>query len=168
MLDNQKQQLQLLHEERAKLVVRSPASGNVLTWNLDVLLQNRPVQRGEVLVSVANLAGEWTAELQVPDNRIGYLLEAERRHGGPLNISFELATDRGNPYHGALRQIASRTELNESNRPIVRVAMDVDTESRGVLRPGATVFAKINCGRRSIGYVWFHDLIDALRNWIAY
>jgi multidrug efflux pump subunit AcrA (membrane-fusion protein) len=168
MLESQKQQLRLLHQERAKLVVRSPASGNVLTWNLDVLLQDRPVQRGEVLVSVANLAGEWTAELHVPDNRIGYLLEAQSQHSGPLNISFELATDRGNPYHGTVRQIASRTELNESNRPIVRVTMDVDEDARAVLRPGATVFAKVHCGRRSIGYVWFHDLIDALHSWIAY
>jgi hypothetical protein len=28
---------------------------------------------------------------------------------------------------------------------------------------GATATAKVHCGRRAIGYVWFHDLIDFVR-----
>jgi hypothetical protein len=27
------------------------------------------------------------------------------------------------------------------------------------LRPGATVTAKVHCGRASLGFVWFHDAI---------
>ena len=27
-------------------------------------------------------------------------------------------------------------------------------------RPGASVTAKVHCGRRSIGYVWLHDLFE--------
>ena len=28
---------------------------------------------------------------------------------------------------------------------------------------GATATAKIHCGKRAIGYVWFHDLVDFIR-----
>ncbi len=29
---------------------------------------------------------------------------------------------------------------------------------RPTCRAGATVTGKVHCGRRSLGYVWFHDL----------
>jgi hypothetical protein len=29
---------------------------------------------------------------------------------------------------------------------------------------GASVSARIQCGQRSLGYVWLHDLIDAVRS----
>jgi len=32
-----------------------------------------------------------------------------------------------------------------------------------VRRHGAKVIADVHCGRRSIGYVWFHELVDSLR-----
>ena len=32
----------------------------------------------------------------------------------------------------------------------------------------ATVTAKIECGRRSLGYVWLHDLLDAIRSWVLF
>jgi hypothetical protein len=35
-------------------------------------------------------------------------------------------------------------------------------------RPGATVIARVACGRRSIGYVWFHDFYAAVRKRLWY
>ena len=39
---------------------------------------------------------------------------------------------------------------------LVKVA--IDKGDLDYLRPGADVMAKIHCGRRSLGYVWFHDV----------
>ncbi len=36
------------------------------------------------------------------------------------------------------------------------------------LRPGATVTAKVYCGRRSLGYVWFHDLLAFVQSRILF
>jgi hypothetical protein len=30
-------------------------------------------------------------------------------------------------------------------------------------RPGATVVARIHCGRRSLGFVWLHEFWEAIR-----
>ena len=36
------------------------------------------------------------------------------------------------------------------------------------LRPGADVMAKIYCGRRSLGYVWFHDVINFIHSRVLF
>lgn len=49
---------------------------------------------------------------------------------------------------------------------LIKVA--IDKKDLPNLRPGATVTAKIYCGRRSIGYVWFHDLIAFVQSRILF
>jgi multidrug efflux pump subunit AcrA (membrane-fusion protein) len=161
------QQLSLLREEREKLVVRSPIAGQVLTWNLDQLLADRPVQRGQSLLSVADLQGPWVAELKVPDDKIGHVFEASDRSEG-LSASFQLATNRGIDYHGVIRRISTRADMGDDSRAIVRVTMDVDEATLAEKRPGATVYSEIHCGKRSAAYVLFHDLYEAVHNWLRF
>jgi hypothetical protein len=40
----------------------------------------------------------------------------------------------------------------------VLVTVDFDKQDVAGLRPGATALARVHCGRRSIGFVWLHDL----------
>ncbi len=165
--ENQQRQLSLLQEEHEKLVLHSPIAGQVLTWNLEQLLADRPVQRGQSLLSVADLNGPWVGELKVPDDKIGHVLEAEG-NSKQLPVTFQLATNRGIDYQGEIRRISSRTETSLDNRAIVRVSINIDETTIGDLRPGATIFADIHCGRRSAAYVLFYDLYDAVRNWIRF
>ena len=46
---------------------------------------------------------------------------------------------------------------------MVKVRINKDDLAAGELHPGASVTAKIHCGRASIGYVWFHSLISAVQ-----
>ena len=55
------------------------------------------------------------------------------------------------------------TELDVDQKPGVLVTVRINRDQIPQLRPGATVLPKIHCGRKPIGYVWFHDLWDALR-----
>ncbi len=167
LLESQREQLSLLRQQREKLVLRSPIDGRVLTWDLEQSLADRPVQRGQLLLSVANLKGPWVTELEVPDNRIEAVLKATEQSGS-VRASFQLATNRGDEHRGVIRRISTRTEATTDDRPIVRVTMDVDEDEIRDLRPGATVFAKIHCGRKSAAYVLFHDLFDAARNWLRF
>jgi hypothetical protein len=42
----------------------------------------------------------------------------------------------------------------------VRLLVDIDKNDLTDPRPDATATAKVHCGRRSIGYVWLHDLFE--------
>ncbi len=167
LLASQQEQLATLRAQREKLIIRSPMDGQVLTWDLQKSLSDRPVQRGQLLLSVANLRGPWVAELDVPDDEIGHLLSAQRSPNA-TPVTFQLATNRGVDFQGVIRRIASRTENGADDRPIVRVTVDLDEKEIGELRPGATIFAKINCGKRRVAYVWFHDAFEAVQAWLSF
>jgi multidrug efflux pump subunit AcrA (membrane-fusion protein) len=162
-----KEQLALLRAQREQLVVHAPMAGTVTTWDLEQLLLNRPVQRGQQMLNIANLDGPWIAELKVRDDRIGHVLQAKKR-ANPMTASFQLATSRGVDYKGTVRKIASRTEVADDKTSVVRVTLDVDKKNIRELRPGATIHAKIHCGRESLAYVWFHDVVEAVLNWLRF
>ncbi len=168
-LNSQRKQIQLLQEQHAKLRVYSPINGIVLTWDLHQLLDNRPVQRGQSMMTIADLSGPWVAELEVPDDQIGFVMQEEKDSGAPPRVSFELATNRSIRYMGTIRHISSRTDLTEEDIPVVRTIVDLEGVSLPEdVRPGSTIFVKIHCGRKPVGYVWLHDLFHAIQSWVLF
>lgn len=168
MIANLLEQDTIVRRQQAQLEVRSPVSGAVLTWSLEQLLDARPVVRGQALMTVANLAGAWRLELRVPDDQIAHVLSARGPTAAELDVTFVLATDPGVKLQGKLMQIALRTEVGETEQPFVLAYVDVDRNTLPQLVPGATVAARVACGRRSLGYVWLHSLIDAMRTWMLF
>jgi multidrug efflux pump subunit AcrA (membrane-fusion protein) len=168
LLKSQRSQLALLAKEREKLLVRSPIDGAVLTWDIEQLLKDRPVERGQSLLGIGDLSGEWVAEIDVPDDQVGYLLDARSARKNSLPVSLQLATDRRREFPGTVRYIAARTELNEDHRPVAQTLVEFDKSMVRELRPGATVFVRIHCGVKPMGYVWFHRLIETIRGWAFY
>jgi hypothetical protein len=158
----------LARRQRDHLRIQSPIRGRVLTWNPEELLANRPVLRGQLLMSTADLDGAWILELKVPDHRVGYLLDADRTSDQPLAVTFSLATDRGTSYQGQVKNVAGRTEVFDGQNASVRVTATVPEIEPRLLRPGATIYAKIDCGRRSLGFVWLHDLVDTIKSWVSF
>jgi hypothetical protein len=49
---------------------------------------------------------------------------------------------------------------------LVRVA--IDKTQLPDLRPGASVTARIDCGTRPIGYVWFHDVWEFVQTQVLF
>ena len=74
------QQEKVLRARQEELTLRSPLTGHI-TWDVEQLLAARPVQRGQALLTVANVDGPWILELQVPDDEAGYLLDAQSELG---------------------------------------------------------------------------------------
>ncbi len=70
------QQLSLIAEKEKQLVRTSPISGIVMDWKLREKLRARPVVTGQVLVNIADPAGEWDVELLMPEKRMKYLDDA--------------------------------------------------------------------------------------------
>jgi biotin carboxyl carrier protein len=156
-------QHRLLQEHQAELTVASPIAGQILTWDLPQLLRGRPVQRGQVLMIVADPNGPWQLELEVADRDAGHLIEArEKSDSAALAVTYLIATDPGTPHEAVIDRVALSIERSHSGEPALRAVVRVAEGTLPNSRPGSTVIAKIYCGRRSLAYVWLHDLYYAV------
>ena len=163
-IEGAKEQVRLLEEQSMRLLVRSPIKGVVATFQLDQLLKNRPVQRGEVLLDVMNDKGAWRLELDVPEQRMGHVLRRQRAVGDALlPIEFLLATSTEMTFHGQLAESATKTDIGEEGSVVeiyATIAQDEFPKLKDNLRIGAEVRAKIDCGKRALGYVLFGDVVE--------
>jgi multidrug efflux pump subunit AcrA (membrane-fusion protein) len=173
-LTNLELELKLLTAERESLVVRSPIDGRVLTWDIANRLAARPVERGEVLATVADLSAEWQLELDVADDRIGHVLAAQEAGDADLPVEFRLRS-QDRKHTGQIQTIGTTADVdahdaNEAS-PTIRVIVAFDKSqltdaAQQELRPGVSATAQIDCGRRSLGYVWLHDVWDTAIGWL--
>ncbi len=154
----------LVEERRRALTIRSPIAGRVLTWDVDQHLSARPVERGQSLLMIGETAGEWVLEIQVIDKDAGHLLRARSAIAPDLDVEFQLPSESGRIHRGKIRDVALVSESDDRTVSRVRVVVAFDRQQIEQLRPGATAIPRIRCGKKSLGYVWLHDLIDAI--WI--
>jgi multidrug efflux pump subunit AcrA (membrane-fusion protein) len=156
-------QLAIVREQQAELYVNSPLAGTVITWDPERQLAGRPVKRGDSLLTVADIAGPWELVLDLPDRRSGHIAAAHRQERR-LPVTFQLGTDPGNVRHGEVSFVAPATEvLTGQSQPALRVMASLTGGETAQFRPGAGVVARIHCGRRSLGYVWLHELWETIR-----
>jgi multidrug efflux pump subunit AcrA (membrane-fusion protein) len=158
------QRLAALQAQQRLLTVRAPIAGTIATFQLEQLLLNRPVSRGERLLEVMDESGEWHLELEVPEQRMGHLLDAQKEQGAePLIVEFVLATDPEATFSGTLRQMSTRTALSEKHGTAVAVNVELNASQLRHRRIGSEVLGKISCGQRSLAYVLFGDVVEFVR-----
>lgn len=82
-----------------------------------------------------------------------------------LRVSYILATDPATTRYGYVDDMHLTAEVRgeEGNTVLIKVAINMQELPTEHIRPGASVTAKVECGRRAIGYVWFHDLVAFFR-----
>ncbi len=158
----------VLQQQQAAMVVRSPVAGKVLTWQVEQLLKGRPVARGQTLLTVADTAGPWELTLRIPDRQVAHVLRARRQAAGPLDVTFILATAPDRPIRGRLTEVASRTQIDAQGEAFVLATADVESSGIAQAVAGSSVLARIDCGRRALGYVWFHGAIDTLKRRVLF
>lgn len=174
------QQYDLLLEKQAQLTVRSPAAGQVVTWDMPRRLGARPVQPGQKLLAIADPKGPWELELKLPDKRSGYLRDAWHRDNSAdgnkpprIKTTYVLASHPTLVREGFVREIARSADVDEQAGNIIRVYVDInpasEPESDIRTRPGTEVIAHIHTGRASIGYCKLYEFFDwARRLWFKY
>jgi multidrug efflux pump subunit AcrA (membrane-fusion protein) len=160
------EQRRLLDVERDALQLRSPIAGHMLTWDPADTLQQRPVKRGQALMTVADTSGPWILVIEVPDRDAGYVLAARRALQPDLPVRFILATNPSQIYKGRLEKLAEIAEADQRQQLSVTARVRVEASAIPHRLAGAGVVARIDCGRRALGYVWLHDLIEAVRSWL--
>ena len=160
-------QQKLIEKRQTALTLTSPIAGTVLTWDITRTLSARPVERGQSLVTVGETAGPWIVEIRVKDQDVGPILRARQSNPEPV-VDFLLPSESGRVYQGHIHDVALSAETDHNAQGYVRVEVHFDRNQISQLRPGATVIPRIHCGRRSLGYVWLHDLIEAIRTRILF
>ncbi|MFN0018720.1 MAG: efflux RND transporter periplasmic adaptor subunit [Pirellulaceae bacterium] len=168
--ENVRRELELFAEKQKRLRVLADEAGQVVTWEVETSLLRRPVQRGQVLMTLANPDGPWELELYVPEKRLRHILAAQEQADGQteesrptLDVTFMLSSHPGEEYHGRVIEIEQSAEVRgeEGNTILVRVEVDRDTLPH--LHDQTTVTAKLYCGKKSLGYTWFCDLIETVQ-----
>jgi multidrug efflux pump subunit AcrA (membrane-fusion protein) len=160
--------LQLQRDRKAELMIRSPIQGRVVSWDVEKNLRMRPIMTGQVLMEVADLEQNLVLEVELPEKREGHLDEYIAQQGlsnlDQLSVTYILATDPDEPMDATLLidSIAKRADANEEHGAVIKMRVNPDQATLRNLqpRPGAKVIAKIYCGRRSSGFVFFHEIYE--------
>jgi multidrug efflux pump subunit AcrA (membrane-fusion protein) len=164
-------QRKLLEFRRDALTIRSPLSGQVLTRDVQSLLESRPVERGQVLLTIADASRGWELKADVPQRQIGHVLEAQSSQKRPL-ASLRLAGDVEKTYPGRVVAISAAAPLEaeglEDAAPPVEVRIVLEGDPPVAARPGMTASVRIHCGQRPLGYVWLHDVGATIYRWATF
>ncbi len=174
-------QRRLLELKTAGLVVTSPIGGQVITWKVQELLQNRMVRKGQRLMEIADPSSRWELEIYVPEAKLGYVVEQQQQlHAedpeAKLQVSFILATHSAVRLHGQVEEVNQNAEVEGDLGNTVRMRVSFPQEDlkklvddpTNDLKVGADAKAKVLCGRRAIGFVWFCDLFEFVRSRILF
>ncbi|MBL7044027.1 MAG: efflux RND transporter periplasmic adaptor subunit [Pirellulaceae bacterium] len=174
-------QLELYRRKQKQLTVRSPRPGQVVTWHVSDALQERPVQKGQILMSIIDPDSDWYLELDVAESDIRHVIasakqpsagELDRDESGngndALSVSFALHSHPGREFEGQIVEIQKTAEARSQGEGIVVVRVAVNETELPELRSGTTVNARIHCGSRPVGYVWFRNLIDTVQSEVLF
>ena len=162
------EQIAIIEERIASLNVKAPISGVIATFQLEQLLLNRPVRRGEVLLEIKHDDGEWHLELDVEEKRMGHFLNAVKANNNDLarNVKFKLATDSESEFQGKVSKVSTRANSSQEAGSVVMIFCEFDkAQLPRQPRIGAEVRAKINCGQKSLGYVLFGDVVEFVQKY---
>ncbi|MDP6468116.1 MAG: HlyD family efflux transporter periplasmic adaptor subunit [Pirellulaceae bacterium] len=159
-LESLTRQHDLLIDKRKLLEIRAPIAGQVmLAWDVEKSLMNRTVEVGQVLMSVADLSGKWEVELFMPERRMGHI-DTARKDGSGSRVDYILATEPETERTGEVHYVQKITQMHEEEGHSVQICVNIEDSEINEPRPGTTVTGKILCGRRAIGYTWFHEAVE--------
>ncbi len=180
LLSSQDQQLAVVDDMLKDLNITSPVNGTLLSWNPLESWQLRPVQQGQKLLTIAKDGGSGQLQLQVKDSDIRHVWAAYTRSSNSVSsdsrastvmrdlpVTFAIASEPGSRFTARLVDIGTITENVAGEGPCVRVTALVQDAPDIQAKHGATVVARIGCGRTSLAYAWTRRLWDYLNmHWL--
>lgn len=158
-------ELIFLQQQQSELKITSPLAGKVVTPDVARELLQKPVRWGDALLQIADEAGAWELRFSVPERQLGYVLAANHAFQSdqqPQSVVFFFEAEPAKRFTSKIESIGNSTTMNEQLGPVGLIVAPA-TAGDYTNRHGARVIADINCGRRSLGYVWLHQWIDSVR-----
>ena len=161
--------LKLYEEKRLKLLKKSEVAGIVSTWDVEKVLNARPVVTGQLLMTIYNPDADWEVEVKMPEKRMRYLDQAMQgaKDIGYLDVKFVLKSKSDVTLKGRLyaNGVCQRAELDAEDGAIVKLRCIPDSDAmKQIPRFAETqVIADVKCGKRSAAFVWFHEVVEWVR-----
>lgn len=172
-LDIALQQVATLEKrKREKLTIVAQADGRIPNFQLRQLLEDRPVRQGDHLFDIMNDVGDWHMELLVQEKRMGHILRAQRealtsQKSTELPGRFTLATQPDSKFECRLTKVATRSTTDTELGTVFELnAVADDGQTLPEKRIGAEVTVKLYCGRSTLFYWCFGDVIETLQKWL--
>ncbi len=154
-IDQATAEMELTQQQLQKIALTAPFDSVVIEGDLSQMLGS-PVQRGDVLFKIAPLEG-YRVILKIDERLISFVKVGQK---GILALS-SLPERK---FNLKVQKITAVAEA-DNKKNIFRVEASLDNPP-DLLRPGMEGIGKINAGRRSLLWIWTHDLVDWLRLWI--
>ena len=165
-IEGARRQKEILQDRIKKLTVLAPIAGIVTTFQVQQLLENRPVKRGDVLLQVMDEKGDWQLELEIAEHRVGRILKAQQDLGPNLPIEYRLLTSPESSFQATLNSLATRTVTAEEVGSVLEARAFLDNSQLPSLAIGADVRARIGCGKSSLGDVLFGDVVEFIQKYL--
>ncbi|MFK7767214.1 MAG: efflux RND transporter periplasmic adaptor subunit [Mariniblastus sp.] len=172
-LETLNERLAFFEGKKSQLEILAPITGQVTTPKLRQRLTARPIDRGDLMMTLSDTNGEWEIKLEIPDNRIEFVkaaqAEAEKNNDGePLNVVFRLASDSETTFTGQLSRIDYRSDRRSPDeQSYVLAYVTIDEKDLGdSLRLGTRVYAKIGCGKRNNFFLLTYEAKNKIREWM--
>lgn len=163
VINSLNRQLEIISRRVAELTLRSPIAGQVVRWDLIRSLEARPVRQGQLLMQVIDTHGPWQVELRIPDRSVRHVLAAQAASTDGLVVRFLFRMAPRITYEGKLGTVNLATDLDQEGELSTLATVPLSQHDIPDLRPGSSVIAKIQCGRRPIGYVWLREFFEFLQ-----
>jgi multidrug efflux pump subunit AcrA (membrane-fusion protein) len=164
-----KSQLSIWQEKHERLKIRSPIDGRITTWDVVNVLEGRTVQPTNILISVSDPRGDWELEVLMPEDNMSYIARAQKdQKRNDLNVTYRLESDPALSHEGRIKDIHLAAEVRGEEGNTVKINVAIDKNDLGELSQGAGVRAKVFCGKRALGFVWFHDVIEFIHSRILF
>ncbi|MBL8816366.1 MAG: efflux RND transporter periplasmic adaptor subunit [Planctomyces sp.] len=154
------EQNRLLERRIQDLTITSPMKGRLFGANLKERFQGRPVIRGQYFCEVADLTQPWEIRLQVREADVRHLLNAVQRDAKLPEVTFAMATQPDVFLTVRVTEISPTTKLDSYGNLTTEIVARLEEPPAGADRPGTGVLGRIQCGKRSAGYVCFRRMID--------
>jgi hypothetical protein len=124
------------------------------------------LEAGYRTVEIVLDAQDWLTLIRREGRDVGEVMRDLRRRGATSvalsDVTLKHLAEEGVVSYasgGTLQSLSRVADLVEPFRALA---------AAGLLRPGATVKAKVYCGKRSIGYAWLHDAINFVRSRVLF
>jgi putative peptide zinc metalloprotease protein len=153
LLMSLQERLSLLDRKRAQFALVSPLTGTLFGEDLPRSLGQHFV-KGTEICRVADTR-ELLVRMEVVEQAMG-----DVALGMGVRVKTRPFPDR--LFRGAVTKIGGESELDGTGQRFYRVELTIQNPDR-LLKPGMSVFARVDFGRHAIGWVLGHKLKQALR-----
>lgn len=160
--------LEFLERKSATLSIDAPMSGQIVSRDLKQGFQDKPVEQGDMLYTIAEIDAPWKIELEIDEGYNAYLVEQLEENNDGLDVRFRVSSDPSKVFAGKLKKLnyIDKQRTSANGKRFVNAEIEFDKDELGeLLRIGTGVTARIDCGQRSYLFLMTYELKEKIRSW---